>query len=86
MDTIKLVPTEETTFVWQIITPEQAKIFMALELFNVYILHDDDSESMVETLEELIHYIKGGVELGIEVGHIKIGMDNGQIKLIPTTA
>ena len=56
----------EDGFVWRILTPTEAKGFFGI----VFILHDDGSESLIETKEELERYILDGAELGIEIGFI----------------
>ena len=62
-------------FVWLDITNKMKKakgnerdeIWVGNEIFA---LHDDDSESLIESQEELEEAINLGLKIGIEVGHI----------------
>lgn len=61
-------------FVWRIvnnISPEVAIAIWEAEFEPLYILHDDDSESEVESLEELTTAMENDAVIGIEVGYLK---------------
>lgn len=50
-------------FIWLIVTDKAREIYNS-GIFDLYILHEDGSESLVGNLSE----IKEGQEVGIEVG------------------
>lgn len=60
-----------TDFIWKIVTQEQAELIFSLELFDLYELRDDDSESLIETFSEIKAIFENGNKVGIEVGFIK---------------
>ena len=41
------------------------------EAFSLYAIFDDDSESLLESLDEIVEAFDMGVDVGIEIGHIK---------------
>lgn len=57
-------------FVWKLVTEEQAEFIFALDLFPLYALYKDDSESLIENYDEIKEYSENGCSLGIEVGHL----------------
>jgi hypothetical protein len=61
-------------FVWLIVTDNAEEIWDK-EVFDLYILYDDDSESLVENYKQLILAINEGFDIGIEVGHLKLVKD-----------
>lgn len=65
--TIKI--TQEDNFVWKIVTDRALEIWDT-ELFCLYALHGDDTESLVMDKEELQDYLNRGFDIGIEVGFI----------------
>jgi hypothetical protein len=56
-------------FVWLVVTDKAKEIFSA-DLFQLYTLHDDGSEALIETYEDLNKSLENGLDIGIEVGHI----------------
>lgn len=58
-------------FIWKLVTQEQAEFIFASELFPLYALYDDGSESLIETYDEIKAIFENGNSVGIEVGHIK---------------
>jgi len=58
-------------FVWKIVTNRAKNIFIS-DLFDLYILYCDDSESVIETFEELNIALDNGYDIGIEVGKLEI--------------
>ena len=72
MRTIKI--TKEDQFVWLIVTEKAKEIYIS-GLFELYILHDDDSESLVEGFGQLTEALEDGKDIGIEVGFISDDID-----------
>lgn len=56
-------------FIWLIVTDKAKEIFNA-DLFQLYTLHDDGSEALIETFEDLNEALGNGLDIGIEVGRI----------------
>jgi len=56
-------------FIWLIVTDKAKEIFSA-DLFQLYTLHDDGSEALIETFEDLNEALENGLEIGVEVGRI----------------
>lgn len=62
--------TTSDNFVFEIIPHDKA-----IEEFkkqSLYILHNDDSESLIHTMEELMEVIGFGEVIGVEVGFLFI--------------
>lgn len=64
-----MIKVTKDNFVFKIVTHKARDIFNS-ELFSLYILHDDDSESLIENLDDLNLALKHNYDIGIEVGHI----------------
>lgn len=60
----------EDGFVWLIVTNEQARQLWKTETFALYTLYDDDSESLIETEEDLENSIRRSCPIGIEIGFL----------------
>ena len=58
-------------FVWFLVTDKAKEIYLS-ELFELYILHNDDSESLVEDFLQLNSALEDGKDIAIEVGHLTI--------------
>lgn len=56
-------------FIWLIVTDKAKEIFNA-DLFQIYTLHDDGTEALIETFEDLNEALGNGLDIGIEVGRI----------------
>jgi hypothetical protein len=54
-------------FVWFVIT-EKAKEVFSSGLFDVYVLHNDESESLCESYADVNDALESGLQLAIEVG------------------
>ena len=55
-------------FVWKVLTmTELVKLY---DRIDMYVLNDDESESLVACAEELLKFIDERREIGIEVGQI----------------
>lgn len=58
-------------FVWLLVTDKAKEVYQS-GLFELYILHEDDSESLVEQFFQLTEALEDGLDIGIEVGHLTI--------------
>ena len=67
--------TKQDNFVWKIVTNKAKEIFSS-GLFDLYTLHEDDSESIIDTMEELNKTLEKGLDVGIEVGFIEVDLNN----------
>lgn len=56
-------------FVWLIVTDKAKEIFIS-GLFTLYILYEDNSESLIEGFGQLVEALEDGLDIGIEVGHL----------------
>jgi len=66
--TIKFVRNDDdSVFAWNTITKEEAESLF--DNFEIYELHDDDSESLVESINDM-KSLPEGIVLGIELGEI----------------
>ena len=59
-------------FVWKTVTAGQAIAMFSAGIATVYILYDDNTESMVGSLEDIEEAVKTGEYFGIEVGHVSV--------------
>ncbi len=66
--------TKKDRFVWLDVTErmkygnkKREEVWLAHELFAV---HDDDSESLLESHDEIDEALRLGLKIGIEVGHL----------------
>jgi hypothetical protein len=59
-------------FVYLLIEDSKAKDLFNLGIFDLFILHHDNSESLIESVEDIDMAINSDLAIGIEVGHIKI--------------
>ena len=67
---IKIVDNEDTNFVWLLVTEKAKKVFNS-GLFDLYALYEDESESLIESMEVLNKALENGLEIGIEVGDVE---------------
>ena len=67
---LQIAETDKEGFVWLELTNEQAVLCIISGLFEVYARFDDESETLVETLEEYIELSEVGIPFYLEVGHI----------------
>lgn len=67
---LQIAETDKEGFVWLELTNEQAVLCIVSGLFEVYARFDDESETLVETLEEYIELSEVGIPFYLEVGHI----------------
>lgn len=58
-------------FIWIVVQNDNAMEIWKAKVAELYILHDDDSESMVETDSQITSAIHNGEQIGIEVGYVK---------------
>lgn len=54
-------------FVWLNVTNKAEAIY---DWFDLYVLYDDESESLINSKEELIEALETGKTIGIEVGQL----------------
>ena len=64
--TIKIAKRDN--FVWKIITTREAIGIMKTDLFSLYVLYEDDTESLILNMDELKGYLKKDLPIAIEVG------------------
>jgi hypothetical protein len=50
---------------------DKAKEISSLGLFELYILHADDSETLIENVADLDDALSNGLDIGIEVGRLE---------------
>jgi hypothetical protein len=55
-------------FVYLLVT-DKAKDVYASGVFELYALYEDDSESLIESHEQLNEALEQGLDIGIGVGH-----------------
>lgn len=58
-------------FVWKLINKEKAEKILMLELFEIYTLYNDESESLILNFEDIEDAFNNGDKVGIPVGHIR---------------
>lgn len=59
-------------FVWLLVTHKKAKRIFTSDLFLVYALHEDGSESLCESLDDIDRAHELGEDLGVEVGYVQL--------------
>jgi len=64
-----MIKLTEDNFVWCIVTKHALKLFTFMDLYE---LHDDDSESSIDTHKELMEAIERGNDIAIEGGWLDI--------------
>lgn len=72
--------TREDGFVWLLVPAEKARKLWAADVFTLYRLYDDDSESLIENEADLESTIEGGYRIGIEVGFASVMGHAAQLK------
>jgi hypothetical protein len=60
--------TTKDNFVWLLVTDKAKEVYLS-GLFELYILYNDDSESLVESFSQLSEALEDGLDIGISVGH-----------------
>lgn len=65
----KTIKVNKDGFVWRIVTPKEARFIWEHQLMELYLLYDDDSEGLIESLDALEQALQDGF-VGIEVGHL----------------
>ena len=56
-------------YVWLLVTDKAKEVFNS-EVFDVYVLYDDGSESLCERESDIDNARAVGLDLAIEVGHL----------------
>ena len=57
-------------FVWKLVTDKAKEVFKT-GLFELYALHNDESESLIENYSDINEALESGLEIGISVGRIE---------------
>lgn len=65
-----LIKVLDDGFVWLTVSRRQAKLIWDAEIFSLYILYSDGSESLIETEDDFISAESRGLDIGIGVGFI----------------
>ena len=63
-----MTKTLKDGFVYLLVT-DKAKDVYASRVFELYALHEDESESLIESREQLNKAIEQGLEIGIGLGY-----------------
>lgn len=63
-------------FLWKVVSYELAKEIFGSGLFEVYKLHNDDSESLCESYADINDAAEWGLDLAIEVSQLSEILDN----------
>jgi hypothetical protein len=63
-----MTKTLKDGFVYLLVT-DKAKDVYASGVFELYALHEDESESLIESHEQLNEALEQGLHIGIGVGH-----------------
>jgi len=66
----RLYTSPKDNFSWWIVTDIAEEIF-CVEKIELYALHDDESDSLLESIEEIEEAKKMGMRIGMELGYIK---------------
>jgi len=64
----QMIKVTEDNFVWKILNEGQAKFVFISGVFELYLLFDDDTDTPVESIDEIEEAAKKGAQLVIEVG------------------
>ncbi|WP_373156913.1 hypothetical protein [Bacteroides cellulosilyticus] len=69
-------------FVWLTVDSKKATEIWQKEVFNLFALYDDDSETLIESEAQLANAISCGFQIGIEVGQLENhkSTQNGETK------
>lgn len=65
-------------FVWLVVTEKAKEVFQS-GLFELYVVHQDESEYLIQTYEDLITALDSGNHICIEVGWLP----RAEIDLLP---
>jgi hypothetical protein len=57
-------------FIFLLVTDKAKEIFSS-GTFNIYVLHEDETESLVRSYSDIEYAKEKGLDIGIEVGFIK---------------
>ncbi|CAB4151996.1 hypothetical protein UFOVP595_40 [uncultured Caudovirales phage] len=63
-------------FIWLIVTEKSKEIYLN-ELFELYILHDDNTETLIEDFMQLNLALEDGEDIGIEIGFMSDILNSG---------
>lgn len=71
-----MIKINKDGFVWKVIPKEKAEAVFNSGLFELYVLFDDDSEALIQSIESLKNTIECNDTIGIEVGNINKTIKN----------
>ena len=63
-----MIKVTQDDFVWKVLTESQAKFIFISGIFELYLLFDDGTDTLVESIDEIYVAAKEGAQLVIEVG------------------
>ncbi len=67
---MKITKTDKGSFIWKVVNKPQAMMIFDNNIFNLYELREDDSESLIDTKEMFDNLMYDAV-LAIEVGYLE---------------
>jgi hypothetical protein len=74
-----MIKVTKDNFIWKIVTHKARQIYQA-NIFELYILHHDDTESLVRSLDDIGFALLGNKQIGIEVGQLDINVKQQDYK------
>jgi len=74
-----MIKVTKDNFIWKIVTHKARQIYQA-NIFELYILHNDGSESLVESLDDIKFALLSNKQIGIEVGQLEINVKQQDYK------
>lgn len=63
-----MIKVTDDCFVWKVLNESQAKFIFISGIFELYLLFDDGTDTLVESIYEIEAAAKEGAQLVIEVG------------------
>lgn len=63
-----MTKTLKDGFVYLLVTNKAKEVYTS-GLFELYVLHDDDSESLIQSNEQLNEALEHALDIGISVGY-----------------
>ena len=66
---MKKVKTDKGVFIFLLVANKAKEVYTS-GLFEIFKLYDDDSEALVESMEDLNDSLEKGMDIGISVGEV----------------
>lgn len=63
-----MIKVTNDNFVWKVLSETQAKFIFISGVFDLYLLFDDESDTLLETFPEIEKAFEKGIKVVIEVG------------------